>query len=316
MVLGEEGQHGAGALGAAGHVVLFQDGLVAVVADGVEVAVEPGFAGSQPQRAQRLDQAGQQFLVTVAADPPGVGAQVGGLGQAGQAEGECQPGVVGQRPGVGDPGLAGAFGQQQRADRLPGGQRPGSGVAGLGDQVWQAHLADGGQQEQQSGVIARQCHRPGRPAGQPGGLNRVQPGRGSAAALVAAGQPRQPLGVENLPDGLCRDRHPLAGKRGRDLGDRVPGSAQLQHPGAELAGGLAGAFRARPGLGEQVQPALAQQRGHLVDAGGGVPEPVGDLGGGHLIEEVGAQRFIPALRGAGGIGEVFRACSHQVPQRV
>jgi hypothetical protein len=37
----------------------------------------------------RLQQAPvQQFLLLLAADPPGVAAQVGGLGQAGQAEGE------------------------------------------------------------------------------------------------------------------------------------------------------------------------------------------------------------------------------------
>ena len=46
----------------------------------------------------------------------------------------------------------------------------------------------------------------------------------------------------------------------------------------------------------RVSPALAQQAGHLVDAGGGVAEPVGDLGGGHLVQEVGAQRLVPALR--------------------
>jgi hypothetical protein len=49
-----------------------------------------------------------------------IGAQVGRLGQRGQAERERQPFVVGQRPGVGDAGLAGALGQQQRPDRLPG----------------------------------------------------------------------------------------------------------------------------------------------------------------------------------------------------
>jgi hypothetical protein len=90
--------------------VLFQDGLVAVVADGVEVAVEPGLPGGQPERAQRADQAGQQFLVGLAADPPGVAAQVGGLGQTGQAEGERQALVVGQRPSVGDARLASALG--------------------------------------------------------------------------------------------------------------------------------------------------------------------------------------------------------------
>ena len=99
--------------------MLLQDRVVAVVPDGVEVAVEPGLAGGQPQRAQRGDQPGQQFLVGLAADPPGVGAQVGGLGQGGQAEGERQAFVVGERANVVDAGLAGALGQQQRADRLP-----------------------------------------------------------------------------------------------------------------------------------------------------------------------------------------------------
>jgi hypothetical protein len=41
VVLGEED----GALEAAGHVVAFQDSVIAVVADSVEVAVEPLLAG-------------------------------------------------------------------------------------------------------------------------------------------------------------------------------------------------------------------------------------------------------------------------------
>jgi hypothetical protein len=53
-----------------------------------------------------------------------------------------------------------------------------------------------------------------------------------------------------------------------------------------------------------------------VDAGDGVAEPVGDLGGGHLVEEVGAQRLIPVLRRAGGCREVLCALYHLTPQRV
>src|SRR5207244_2887199 len=45
-VLGEEGEHGAGALGAGGHVVAFQDGVLAPVHDGVEVQVEDRFFGA------------------------------------------------------------------------------------------------------------------------------------------------------------------------------------------------------------------------------------------------------------------------------
>ena len=129
VVLGEEGEHRAGALGAFGHVVLFQDAVagrgrvVAVVADGVEVAVEPGLAGGQPECAQGADQPGEQLLVGFAAHPVGVGAQVGGLGQGGQSEGGGQAEVVDQRAEVVDPGAAGALGQQQRRDRLPSGER-------------------------------------------------------------------------------------------------------------------------------------------------------------------------------------------------
>ena len=165
MVLGEEREDGAGALGAAGHVVLFQHGLVAVVADGVEVAVEPRFTGGQAEQAQRLDQPGQQFLVGVAADPPGVGAQVGGLGQRGQAEGERQPFVIGQCPSSGRCGACGSTwpaAASRSTARLTVPLVAGS--AGLGDQVRQGGLGDGGQQEQQRGVIARQRHRS---AGQP-----------------------------------------------------------------------------------------------------------------------------------------------------
>ena len=159
-------------------------------------------------------------------------------------------------------------------------------------------MGHGGQQkEQQPGVIARQVL--AGTSGQPGAaaaLTGFEPGWRAAAAVVAAGQPRQALGIEDLPAGLRRDRQALAGARGGDLGDGMPGGAQFQHSLAELAGGLARAFRAGPGPGEQGQPALAQQAGHLVDAGGGVAEPVGDLGGGHLVQEIGAQRLVPALR--------------------
>ncbi len=94
--------------------MLFQYGFAAGAADGVEVAVEPVVAGGQAERPQRLHQPGEQLAVGVAADPVGVGAWVGYLRQCGEAEGEGQAGVVGQRPDVVDPRGAGAFGEQQR----------------------------------------------------------------------------------------------------------------------------------------------------------------------------------------------------------
>ena len=51
VVLGEEGEYGAGALRAARHVVFLQYGVVAVVADGVEVEIESGCAAGHSEWA-------------------------------------------------------------------------------------------------------------------------------------------------------------------------------------------------------------------------------------------------------------------------
>ena len=155
VVLGEEGEHGAGALRAARHVVFLQHGVVAVVADGVEVEVESLGAAGESEWAQRLDHAGEQFGVGFSAHPVGVGAGVGGLGQRGQSQTEREAGVVGERVDVMGAVAACALGQQQGADRLPGRDRRGGRVAGLGHQLGQAELGHRREQQQQSGVVTR-----------------------------------------------------------------------------------------------------------------------------------------------------------------
>ena len=82
-VLGEEGQHAAGALGPAGHVVLLQCRVVAPVRDGVEVQVHC-FAVGEPGRDGGLVQGGQECCLPAVLEPVGVGGQRGGLGQRGQ----------------------------------------------------------------------------------------------------------------------------------------------------------------------------------------------------------------------------------------
>ncbi len=69
----------------------FQDRVVAVVADGVEVQVKARAAGGQAERSQVLDEAGEQLLVGLAANPVGVGAQVGGLGKAARPRKNARP---------------------------------------------------------------------------------------------------------------------------------------------------------------------------------------------------------------------------------
>ena len=141
---------------------------------------------------------------------------------------------------------------------------------------------------------------------QGGGLDRLQPRRRTAAALVAAGQPGQPGVVENAPHRLRRDRCARGGQRLGDLADTAGLGPQRQHLVADRAGGFAGAFRARLGLGERIELAGAQQGSHLMHRGGGVAESVGHLGGAGLLGEVGAQRLVAALSRTAWRGEVLR----------
>ena len=141
--------------------------------------------------------------------------------------------------------------------------------------------------------------------------------RASARAWISrAGPPRsasgrrhspgQPLVGDHLGDPGPVQRGALGRQRLGDLVDGVPGGAQLDdpRPGGVLArrglrAGLAG-DEELPGPGAEV-PHRRQQRG------GGVAEPGGGLGGGQALGEVGAQRLVPAVRGAVRAEEVLPA---------
>jgi hypothetical protein len=67
-----------------------------MVADGVEVEVEPGRAGGQAEGSQGGDELAQQLLAAVVVDTVGVAGEVGGLRQGCEAEEERQAGIVGE----------------------------------------------------------------------------------------------------------------------------------------------------------------------------------------------------------------------------
>jgi hypothetical protein len=80
-VLGEERQHGPGALRTGWHVVFFQDWIVSPVHDGVEVQVEDRLlAAGQPVLDHGGVQRGQEPLLVVVGQPVGVAGQRGLLG--------------------------------------------------------------------------------------------------------------------------------------------------------------------------------------------------------------------------------------------
>ncbi len=174
----------------------------------------------------------------------------------------------------------------------------------------QVQLGHGRGEQQQPGVIAGEIGGLGGPAGQCGCPDGCQLGRGAAGGVVVAAKPRQAFGGADLPHGLGGDRGALGGEDAGDLGDAQPAGAQADHLLPQRPGGLDRALGAGPGIGEQAHPARPQQRCHLVHAGGGVPELAGHAPGGLLVDEVGPHRLIPALRGAGGLGEELRSRPH------
>ena len=307
--MGEERQHRAGALAAAGDVVLLKRRVGAVVADRVEVQVEALLAGCHPQFAQAAHRGGQQRLVGGAAHAVGVARQVRGLGQRGQPERQSQPAVVCERVAVADARHARALGQKQRAHRVPRRQRRGRRVAAGGDQLGQPEFDDRGDQQQQSGVVAGDLLA-GRPVLQRAGLDRRKarrrhPPLGGRAARQAL----QALAVKDAPDRLRGHRRSRRRKRGSDLLDRAIPGAQREHFVADpacLAGPLG------PGLAvakERGSPG-AQIAGHLMHHRGRVPESCRDLRRAELVDEVRTQRLVAALRRLTRLREVLRPSTH------
>ena len=112
VVLGEEGEHGTGPLASGGHVVLFKGDLGAVVADAVEVQVEPVPSRVQPDLAALSGQAFEQSDIGGAFHPVGVAGEVCGLGDGGEPERQAEAGIGAEGEGVGGPAPPGAFDQQ------------------------------------------------------------------------------------------------------------------------------------------------------------------------------------------------------------
>src|SRR5207245_11791187 len=109
-VLGEERQHGAGALASGGHVVFLQGRVASPVHDGVEVQVEDRlFGGGQPGVDHPGVQGGQEPALVLVGQAVGVVGQGGLLWQGGQAGEQGGTGV--DEPVVIDVGDAAGAGE-------------------------------------------------------------------------------------------------------------------------------------------------------------------------------------------------------------
>ena len=247
-VLGEEGQHGAGALGAGGHVVFLQRGVVAPVHDGVEVQVEDRVVGGgQPGVDHFGVEGGQEPALVVVAGAVGVVGERGFLRQHRQP-GEQGRGRVGDQQviDVGDAAGAGQLQRQQRQQPGGRGHHPGARVAGR-------RTRSGSPSATRSGISSSS---PALPvsvvAGQVSKSIRAVRGsrvsRPAVAGLVlaiglgVAQQPPEAFLGEDLAHAGAIQRGVLGGQPRGDLVGGQPFSAQLDHPPAHAFLG-----RRRPG---------------------------------------------------------------------
>ena len=294
-VFGEEGQHRAGALGPAGHVVLFQHRVAAPVHHGVEVQVQR-FAVGQPCGQGRLVQGGQECRLPRVLQPVGVGGQGGGLGQRGQPGEQRGAGVGGDVVDVGDPAGAGQLECQQRQHVRHGRDLRRGRVARGGHHLRDAERDQVGDGQQQPGQA---CLSPRRELTEVRGLGAGLdlPRWAAALGVGAAPHPGQPLSGDHLGDPGPVQRGTLGRQRGGDLVDRVPGGAQLDdpRPGGVLA---RRGLRAGP-AGDEELPGPGAEVPHRRQQGcGRIPGPGGSLGSGQPLGQVGAQRLIPPVRRA------------------
>ena len=299
-VLGEEGQHRAGALRARGHVMLFQGRVVAPVHDGVEVQVEDRLAGGgQPGADHLLVQGGQEPQLVVMGQPVGVIGERGLLRQDRQP-GQQRWGGVGEQ--VIDVGHAPGGGELEREQgQQPGGGRddPGAGVAGCasqGGQVQGDQVRDREQQPGHGGMGARGNRTEVDDGGgrQPG----VAAGGGRAGAGLrrrAADQPAESFVAQDVADRAAAQRGSLPGDPHADLIDRQAFAAQPDDPAAGrvlLRGALAARRSRRREHGHLPGPQIADQGRQRA---AGVTGGIGGLLQRQALVQVGAQRLIPPL---------------------
>lgn len=299
-VVGEERQHGFGALRAPRDVVGLQGDVVAEVHDRVEVQIEVS-ARALAGLGHRACEAGEQRLVVRAREAVAVGAQRAGLGQRLQAgeRGECWVGA--DIVDVADAAPADRLERQQRQHRGQRRDLAGARKARVGDRAGQIQRDQRRQQQHDAGMVAGDAHRLLGPA-QPPDAWRMVARRCAALGRRSWPQPLVAFLDKQLPHPGAIERRPRPGERVGDLGDRVPGRAQAQHV---LAGRQLGRrdARARATLDEELAGLGREVAAHRHDRRRGVPEALGDDCGRRALDEVRAQRLIAALRDIAGRGE-------------
>jgi len=137
------------------------------------------------------------------------------------------------------------------------------------------------------------------------GRGRGSDGRGPLV-IGAAGQTGKALGLEDLVDGDGAEGVAVGLKSTADV---IDGEVLLAEGDDAVAEGqfLGGGVRPLGGREEEgTLGVFAEVVRQDAKTGGGVAEAFGDLGGGEALDKEGAQGFILAVGGGGGLEEVVR----------
>ena len=221
--------------------MLLDQGVVAVIGDGVEVQVERP-AAFEPEPAHGIEPESHQFRVASRVDAATVLRQEGPLGNGVQPGEEGQPFVehgahdVGMARGAEElQGEQGAEGAARRDDA--GGRRV---VLQRRDAV-ERDRGQGREEQEQPAEAGAQLPRGQVELPDVGGVGRGGPGSRRALVVGALGEAGEPFGLEDVGDGDRAERAPLVVQRAADVVDREVLLAQLDDPIAEgigLGGGM------------------------------------------------------------------------------
>jgi hypothetical protein len=301
-VLGEEGGHPPLPPAPLGDVVLLDQGVVAVIRDGVEIQVEgqvEGAAAFEPESAHGVEPAAHQLRVASRIDAAAVLGQEGSLGD------DVQPGEEGQplvEHGAHDVGMTGGAEELQGQQRAQCAARRDHARAGQpdlpGDRV-ERDCGRGRQEQEQPAEAGPQV--PGGQVELPdvGDVGRGGPGTEGPFVVTAAGQSGEPLILEDLGDGARAEGMSFVVQDAADVVDREVLLAEGDDPVAEGVG-LGRGLRS-PGRGDEEDAVrvAAEMVDEDAEASGRVAGASRRLGPREALDEVGPEGLVLPVGGVG-----------------
>ena len=301
-VLHQEGQDALLSPAPLGHVVLLDQGVIAMEGDRVKVQVE-GMTAWQTELAHGVEPAAHQLGVADRVDPATVLGQERSLGDDVQAGEKGQPLVQDHAHDMAVACRPEQLQGQERSHGAAGRDHLRSGEPRLLEDAVEGNRSQHRQKEEQTTEFG-----PERPWAQVelpdiGDIGRGRPRAGWAFVVGPARQPRESFFLEDLADGNRAEGMSFVGQVAADV---VDGEVLLAKGDDAIAEGIGFGCRARS-FGRCEEEVASRVLAKLVDedseAPRGIAEAARDLDTGEFLNEEGAQGLVLAVRGVGWLEE-------------